>query len=123
MVKNRERSGKIRAVVSRLLAVLALVALFSWPGSAAIKRFTDEKGTLRITNEGAESAAQTSNFPPSGRATRMRGSGAFPGPGSVPPPPPQVAPSPPEHAPEEPEDAGQEVEEPPEEPAPGRRGR
>lgn len=120
MEKNPERSDKIRAVVGRVLAALALVALFSWPGSAAIKRFTDEKGTLHITNEGAESTSQITTSMPPGRPSR-RGL-AFPGPVTDPQPPPQVEPPPPEPAPE-PEDTGQEVEEPPEEPAPARRGR
>ena len=123
MEKNPERNDKIRAVVSRLLAALALVALFSWPGSAAIKRFADEKGTLHITNEGPESTSQITPSVPPGRPSRARGSQAFPGPGPVtaPQPPPQAAPPPPEPAPE-PEDTSPEAEEP-EEPAPVHRGR
>jgi hypothetical protein len=116
MEKNRERSDKIRTVVSRLLAVLALVALFSWPGSAAIKRFTDEKGTLYITNEGPESTSQTTTSIPPGRPSKIRGSRAFPGPVTDPQAPPYVEPPEPlRPAPApEPENTGQKPEEPPE---------
>jgi hypothetical protein len=100
MEKQRTRSDMMRATVGRLLAALALVALFSCPGGAAIKRFTDDKGTVHITNDGSDGKPST---PPT--------SGAFPGkPGRVrppdlpgastpappPPPPPAAAPAQPE---------------------------
>ena len=118
MEKNPERSGKIRGVVSRLLAALALVALFPWSGSAAIKRFADEKGTLHITNEGPESSSQKTTSTPPGRPSRMRGSRAFPGPVTDPQPPPHVEPPRTEPTPE-PEDTGPEPKELP----PAQRGR
>ena len=102
MVKNRERRDKIRAHVSRLLAALAVVALFSCSGEAAIKRFTDEKGTLHISNKDAENKPRVSGSTPVGAPSSMRGSRAFPGPEAAPPPSPPPEPPPPEIAPEEP---------------------
>lgn len=121
MEKNQERSDKIRTVFSSLLA-LALVAFFSWPGSAAIKRFTDEKGNLVITNEGPASTSQTTTAIPAGPSSRIRSPRAFPGPVTDPQPPPHVEPPGVQSAPE-PEDTGPDPEEPPEEPAPAQRGR
>ena len=102
MVKNREKRDKVWAHVSRLPAAVAMVALFSCPGEAAIKRFTDETGTLHISNEGGEGKPPLTISTPKGHPSRTMGPGAFPGPGAAPPPPPPPEPPAPEIAPEEP---------------------
>lgn len=76
MENIQERSGKLRIGVSRLLTVLVLVILFSWPATAAVKRFTDDHGTLHITNESAESSPNKApDITPVGR--RPGGPAAF----------------------------------------------
>ncbi len=106
MEKILERNGKVRAEVSTFLAVLALAVFFSWPAAAAIKRFTDEKGTLHITNEGAES--------PSDKISAIGPGRGLPRPGTPPSFPAPQEPQPPE--PVEPDELQPEEEFVPEEP-------
>ncbi len=98
MENIQERSGKLRIGVSRLLAALVLAVLFSWPATAAINRFTDDHGTLHITNESAESTANKAPaITPVGRGPRPGGPAAFPpaAPALPPPKPPEPEAAPP----------------------------
>jgi hypothetical protein len=126
MRQKREKSGRVGEFIGILLAALALVAIFSYPATGAIKRFKDDTGTLHITDEGAEKKAQNSASTPGVAPSRGKGPGAFPRPGAgslhpPPPEPPSAGITPPDpalgvHGPGE-------GEEPPDKPTPGRRGR
>ncbi|MFZ5453101.1 MAG: hypothetical protein ACOZF2_14685 [Thermodesulfobacteriota bacterium] len=102
MEKNRESGNQVWAYVSSLLAALALVVLFSWPGAAAIKRFTDDQGTLHISNDGGEGKPPITVSSPPGGSSRIRGSGASPGRGPAPRHPARVAPPKPANTPNKP---------------------
>jgi len=91
MENIQERSGKLRIGVSRFLTALVLVALFYWPATAAVKRFTDDHGTLHITNDSAQSSSNKApDLTPAGRPPR--GPAAFPLPAPTPPPPEPLVP-------------------------------
>lgn len=95
-----------------MLAGLLLLALPAAAGK--IQRFTDEEGTLHITD--SESGEQAKPGP--GAAPIVRRPGSFPGPGVQPSPPappetPAVQPSPPPEP--EPPEEGEGPDEPEEE--------
>jgi hypothetical protein len=127
------KRGKFMAGSCLLLLAICITALCAGPAAGAIKRYKDEKGNLRITNEDQpEASKKPAGAPPPAKPQEPRSSiGGGPGvqpepaapskPAFPPPPPPGVTPepnppqeeTPPEPEPEDPPQEGVLPEEPP----------
>jgi len=93
MGETKERFGRFRAGISHLLLAGCMLVLFSWPAAGAIKRYTDEKGTIHITtDERGEGGGAPPPVNPYMMRQPFRGPRAFPRSRVEHPPPPAIEP-------------------------------